>query len=288
VNLKQALSRARKVLAGLADADDPAFESEVLLRHVLNINRTQLFLDLGKELDPQAERLFREWVKRRSVGEPVAYIIGRCEFFGLDFYVDSRVLIPRPETELLVEEAINCAKGYLKANSSQNEITIADIGTGSGAVAVSIAANLPEAQIYATDISASAMEVALINCRRHKVTERIILLQGDLLDPLPAPVNILIANLPYVARAEVEQMPSAHYEPALALDGGEGGLDQIFRLCYQINGKLCSGGRVLLEIGLGQDKAVTYLLHDLFPSSEMKCLKDLAGINRAIILTFEE
>jgi len=288
VNLKQALSRATEVLTGLADTDDPAFESEVLLRHVLNISRTQFFLDLGKEIDPQAASLFREWVKRRSVGEPVAYIIGRREFFGLDFYIDSRVLVPRPETELLVEEAINYAKAYLKANSSQKEITIADIGTGSGAVAVSLAANLPESQIYASDISASALAVALINCRKHNVTEQVILLQGDLLDPLSAPVNILVANLPYVTRAEVAQMSSARYEPALALDGGESGLDQIFQLCGQLKGKVLRGGCVLLEIGLGQDEAVTNLLKSLFPASEIESLTDLAGVHRAIKLSLKE
>ena len=287
MNLKQALSKASARLTGHADVEDPKFESEMLLRYALNISRSQLFLDQNRELEPEKENLFEVWVKRRSAGEPVAYIIGSREFFGLDFYVDSRVLIPRPETELLVEEAISHAGKRLKNNSS-GRITFADIGTGSGAVAVSVAVNLPPAKIYATDISPSALEVASINCRKHNVTERVTLLEGDLLNPLPEPVDVLIANLPYVTRVELAQMPSARYEPALALDGGESGLDQIFRFCREIEGKMCPGGCVLLEIGLGQDKAVTSLLHDLFPFSEILSLVDLAGINRAISLLLKE
>ena len=166
------------------------------------------------------------------------------------------MLIPRPETELLVEEAIRYSQSYLKEVSTSRTIAIADVGTGSGAVAVSLAVNLPQANIYATDISASALEVAAINIRKHNVTEQVNLFQGDLLDPLPTPVDIIIANLPYVTRADVGRMPSAKYEPVLALDGGQTGLDKIFQLCRQVKRKLHPQSCVLLEVGLGQDKAV--------------------------------
>lgn len=284
MTLKQALFNAGKMLAGLEDVYDPVFESEVLLRYSLGISRAQLYIDLNQELEPEKEKLFQEWVKRRSLGEPVAYIIRCREFFGIDFYVDPRVLIPRPETELLVEKAIRYSKQFLDNVYPSTKITIADIGTGSGAVAISLAVNLPHAKIYATDISASALEVAEINSCKHNVTERITLLQGDLLNPLPGPVDILVANLPYVTRADLTRMPSAKYEPELALDGGESGLERIFQLCYQLKGRICPGGCVLLEIGMGQDRAVTDLLHKLFPSSEIKLLVDLGGINRAVKL----
>jgi release factor glutamine methyltransferase len=287
MTLRQALDIAKEKLSGCAEVDDPAFESEVLLRYALQISRAQLFLDLDQEISTEKEKLFQEWVTRRSLGEPVAYIIGCREFFGLDFYVDQRVLIPRPETELLVEEAIRCSRNIFKKISASNKITIADIGTGSGAVAVSLAVNLPQFQIYATDISASALEVAAINVRKHNVAGQVTLLQGDLLEPLPGPVEILVANLPYVTTNDLARMPSAKFEPALALDGGQNGLDQVFRLCRQLKGKLRPHGCVFLEIGLGQDRAVIKLLQDLFPSSEIQPLKDLAGINRAIKLTID-
>ena len=159
VTLKQALTLAREQLAVLKDVDNPAFESEVLLRYALQISRTLLYLDMDQELSPDKEKIFHQWIERRLQGEPVAYIIGCREFFGLDFYVDTRVLIPRPETELLVEEALN----FSRNNPS---ITIADIGTGSGAVAVSLAVNLQQVKVYATDISPAALEVAAINCRQ--------------------------------------------------------------------------------------------------------------------------
>jgi release factor glutamine methyltransferase len=284
VTFKQALADAGTRLFGLEDVEDPAFESEVLLRYAMRISRAKLFLDLDRELDPEQANLFQEWVKRRSLGEPTAYIIGSREFFGLDFYVDTRVLIPRPETELLVEEAIRFSKNYLKSFSFSSKVKIADIGTGSGAVAVSLAVNLSQAKIYATDISVPALKVADINIRKYQVTEQVKLLQGNLLEPLPEKVDLLIANLPYVTRSDVSRMPSARYEPILALDGGENGLDKIFQLCRQIKGKLRQGGCLLLEIGLGQDQAVTNLLQDLFSSSEVESLKDLAGIKRAIRL----
>lgn len=275
MTLRQALNQGRKKLSLYSFVEDAAFESEVLLRYVLQIGRAQLFLRLDEALDSTREEIFRQWVERRSLGEPVSYIIGCREFFGLEFFVDTRVLIPRPESELLVEEAIDF--------SLDNPLAaIADIGTGSGAIAVSLATYLPEARIYATDISPAALEVAAINCRKHNVAERVILLQSDLLNSLPAPVDILIANLPYVRKTDLAGMSSAKYEPALALDGGEGGLDQIFQLCRQLNGRLRPRGCALLEIGLGQGKAVTDCLSSVFPAAKVEVLPDLAGIDRVV------
>ena len=276
MTLRQALTRATEMLANLEDIENPSLESEVLLKHALQIDRVKLLLEWHKELSPEKEVTFFKWIERRLQGEPIAYIIHCREFYGLDFYVDNRVLIPRPETELLVEEAIGFVQKYpLNA--------IADIGTGSGAVAISLAVNLSsQARIYATDISASALAVADINCRKHAVVDRITLLQGDLLDPLPEPVDLLIANLPYVQKSDLAGMPFARYEPPLALDGGESGLDKVFRLCRQLKGKVRPGGCVLLEIGEGQGKAVNEFLLALFPSAAIDLIPDLARIERVV------
>jgi release factor glutamine methyltransferase len=279
VTLRQALARARERLAAASnDVENPSLESEVLLKHILRLDRVDLYLALDRALGVEEEAAFCAWVERRIQGEPLAYIIRLREFYGLDFYVDRRVLIPRPETELLVEQALSFAHSHPVSTAS-------DIGTGSGAIAVSLAVNLPHMKVYATDISAPALEVAKINCLRRGVAERIDLLQGDLLDPLPIPVDILIANLPYVKKADLAGMPSAGYEPVIALDGGESGLDQIFQLCRQLKGKVRSGGCVFLEVGMGQSQAVSDFLHNLFPAAGIEVIPDLAGIERVVKIT---
>ena len=274
MSLKQALSRARGILAEKNNEDTP-LECELLLRHVLGISRTQLYLDLDHELSPKQEEVFWQLLKRCLNGEPTAYITGHCEFYGLDFYVDPSVLIPRPESELLVEKAISLAQNH-------RLLTIAEIGTGSGAIAITLALELPGARIYATDISASALKVALINCQKHGVIDRVYLLHGNMLDPVPEPVDLIIANLPYVRESELTGM---RFEPLLALDGGRDGMKRIRQLCRQVGGKLQPGGFLLLEIGQGQRKVVTTLLNALFPSGKIKVMPDLSGIDRVISLS---
>jgi release factor glutamine methyltransferase len=274
VSLQQALSRARGILAP-KNIEDTPLECELLLRHVLGISRTQLYLDLDRALNPEEEEAFRQLLGRRLSGEPAAYITGHREFYGLDFYVDPRVLIPRPESELLVEEALRLAKEHPLS-------AIAEVGTGSGAIAVSLALNLAEARIYATDISAPALEVARLNCQKHGVIDRVCLLHGDMLEPLPEPVDLAVANLPYVRRSELAGM---RFEPRLALDGGWDGMGKIRRLCRQVGGKLRPGGFLLLEVGQGQGKGVTNLLNTLFPTAKIKLLPDLSGIERVVSLS---
>jgi len=274
VSLKQALSRARGILAEKNNEDTP-LECELLLRHVLGISRTQLYLDLDHELSPKQEEAFWQLLKRCLNGEPTAYITGHCEFYGLDFYVDPSVLIPRPESELLVEKTLSLAQNH-------RLLTIAEIGTGSGAIAITLALELPGARIYATDISASALKVALINCQKHEVINRVYLLHGNMLDPVPEPVDLIIANLPYVRESELTGM---RFEPLLALDGGRDGMKRIRQLCRQVGGKLQPGGSLLLEIGQGQRKVVTTLLNALFPSGKIKVMPDLSGIDRVVSLS---
>jgi len=275
VTLIQALNHAREILVA-NNVEDASLESELLLRHALKISRVQLYQNLNQELKPKQEKTFRELIKRRLSGEPTAYITGHREFYGSDFYVDFNALIPRPESELLVERALALAQ-------NRPISTIAEIGTGGGAIAISLALNLPQAKIYATDISAPALKVALFNCQKHGVLNRIHLLQGDMLDPLPEPVDLIIANLPYVKEPELCCLTD--FEPRLALNGGADGLDKIRQLCRQVSYKLRPDGCLLLEIGQGQGRAVTTLLHSLFPSAKIEVIPDLGGIERVVSLT---
>ena len=276
MTLKQALGQARGLLA-VNNIEDASLEAELLLRHTLRIDRVQLYLDLNRQLSTEQEEIFWHLIERRLKGEPSAYITGHREFYGLDFYVDHRVLIPRPETELLVEKAISLAQNHDIA-------AIAEIGTGCGAIAISLALKLPAAEIYATDISAPALEVALINSQKHGVADRVRLLQGDMLDPLPEPVELVVANLPYVGESELAQMGLARFEPRLALHGGSDGLEKIYKLCRQLSEKLCPQGCLLLETGQGQGKPVVAFLRGLFPSSQVEATPDFSGLERVVSL----
>lgn len=276
MNIKQALFRARMLLAG-NNIEDASIESEVLLRHVLGIDRARLLASLDADISPEQRQYFMKIVARRSKGEPTAYIAGHREFYGLDFKVNPNVLIPRPETELLVEKAIELCRenGYKK---------IADIGTGCGAIAVSLAVNLPSVTVYATDVFAEALEVARQNGIRHGVEDRIAFLQGDLLKPLPEPVDLIIANLPYVRQRDIPGEGPLSHEPTAALNGGEEGLDEIRRLCGGVGSKLNANGSLILETGEGQGEAVKAILHKYYPSANIEIEKDLAGIERMVTL----
>ena len=271
MTLRETLGRARQLLLA-SDIDYASLESELLLRQTLKLSRLQLYLDFEHELNPEREEAFWQLVRRRLEGEPTAYITGQREFYGLDFCVSSSVLIPRPESELLVEKLLGLAQNHRAP-------VIADIGTGCGAIAISLALNLPQAKIYATDISAPALEVALVNCQKHGVADRVRLLCGDMLEPLPEAVDFIVANLPYVKQSEME---ADGFEPVMAVNGGTDGLEKIRQLCHQIRSKLRPGGYLLLEIGQEQKKAVTALLRGLFPTAEIEVTPDLGGIDRLV------
>jgi release factor glutamine methyltransferase len=277
VTLKECLNCGRETLAA-SDILYPSLESEVLLRQALKLSRVQLYLDFDLELNRGQQETFWRLVKRRLKGEPTAYISGHREFYGLDFAVTSGVLIPRPETELLVEKTVSLAKNH-------DSPVIADIGTGCGAIAISLALELPRAKIYATDISALSLEIAQANCLKHEVTDRVSLLQGNMLESLHESVDFIVSNPPYVKEKEISD---DSFEPVLALNGGADGLDLIRRLCHQLDGKLRPGGYLLLEIGQGQKKAVINLLDSLFPLADIEVTSDLNGVDRMIsaILTF--
>jgi release factor glutamine methyltransferase len=276
VNLKQTLAYAHKTLANNG-IEDASLEGEILLRHLLGIDRAQLYANLDVELNTEQEKTLDGLLERRCRGEPSAYITGHREFYGLNFKVDRNVLIPRPETELLVELALKLA--------NDNRITkIVDVGTGCGAIAISLAKNLPQTTAYAIDISPAALEVVRNNCKRHGVQERVVLLHGDLLEPLDQPVDMIVANLPYVRAADLKGNRTLGFEPDLALNGGKDGLDRIRSLCHQAVKKLSKSVCMLLETGEGQAETISDILCKAFPMASIEVYKDLAGIERVVSL----
>jgi release factor glutamine methyltransferase len=268
----EALTQARLIFTN-SGIEESFLEAEILLRHALRIDRAALFASLHEGLSPAHKDLFFQLVERRRLGEPSAYITGHREFFGLDFKVDRRVLIPRPETELLVERTIDLCR-------RNKYSTIADIGTGSGCIAISLARHLTGVHLFAVDISPDALEVAAQNSALYNVNHKITFLLGDLLNPLMEPADIIVANLPYVRTLDI----TSKAEPVLALDGGLEGLDQITELCRQAPGKIKPGGRLLMEVGQGQANAVKNILHNTFAGDDVSVEKDLAGTARMVIL----
>lgn len=270
-----------------ADQADASLDAQVLLSHVLHVERSFLFAYPEHVLTSEQEQQYHALIARRSQGEPVAYLTGHKEFYGLDFYVDKRVLIPRPETELLVEAALNACRKMLDIGRIP---IVADIGTGSGAIPVTLAVLEPRLPyLYAIDISNDALDVAYLNCQQHHVENRVRLLHGDLLAPLPEPVDILTANLPYVGTDELDELsPDVQaYEPHLALFSGPLGLDLIYRLFQELqrSQKLKEGALVLLEIGYRQHEALTSILREIWPRAILTFTKDWAGWNRVLQLT---
>lgn len=284
MTIKEALTRARQVLID-NNIEDAPLESEILLRHALNFSRVQLYQEIYRQLTAEQESAFWCLIERRLSHEPTAYITGHCEFYGLDFHVDPRVLIPRSGTELLVEEALKFADAH--SAKKETPYLIAEVGTGSGAVAIVLARHLPQARIYASDISAPVLEVAAVNCRRHGVEGQVELLLCDMLEALPEPVDLIVANLPYIRDKEMEELsPEIRlFEPRIALAGGEDGLDKVRRLCRQVGGKLKPGGSLLMEIGLGHSEGLTNSLRTLYPSAKVKAIPDFGGIERVVSLT---
>ncbi len=280
MTLGDTLYLTRRELAA-ANVDCATTEAELLLCHILGISRTQLYTEPERLLTTAEINRLRHLVQRRLLHEPTAYILRCCEFYGNEFYIDHRALIPRPETELLVEEAIDFACHHL---SPGKQLTIADIGTGSGAIAISLALALPQVKIYAIDVSASALEVANINCQHYKVGSQVELLHGNLLEPLPEPADMIVANLPYIRNSELQTLSSeiTNFEPMSAIDGGNDGWDKIRLLIGQVPGKLHPEGYLLLEIGEGQDKTVSSMINSYFPQARVELIPDLSGINRVV------
>ena len=249
-----------------------------MLRHALGMVRAEYFASLGEPVPPNMAARAEGLSKRRVDGEPLAYITGRREFQGLEFLVDERVLVPRQETELLVDLALEaCVPRH------GERMVITDAGTGSGAVAVALASQLPSAVVYATDVSTGALEVARSNAERHGVAERVHFLCGDLLCPVPERADVIVSNPPYVTTGELAELPSdVRREPTIALDGGPDGMQIIARLLEQASRLLRPGGAVFVEMAPEQRGAVARMAAHRFPGATIEVIKDGMGQNRVL------
>jgi release factor glutamine methyltransferase len=274
----QTLKQATDTLAA-AGCDTPRLDAEVLLAHTLDRDRAWLYAHPEQILSSYQLGTYQSLVSRRARREPVAYLTGHKEFFGLEFIVTPDVLIPRPETERLVELALQ----WVAATSSSP--IIADVGTGSGAIAVTLAVHLPHAFVVATDTSPAALVVAQRNAARHGVADRVRYVQGDLLAPLAGRYTyFIVANPPYLSQAELAAAPPevARWEPRAALDGGPDGLSVIRHLLVMAAERLHPGAALLVEIGASQGAEVLQLARRHFPQATVEIARDDAERDRLL------
>ncbi len=289
MNIKEFLESQKNLV------DD--FDAQVLLAHVLEISRPQLIANLHTPLDSLQLDSATQLFTRLKIGEPLPYILGQWEFFGLDFEINKNVLIPRPETELLVEKAIS----FLKNNPDKRNVM--DVGTGSGIIAISIAKHILDAKIIATDISPKALQVAKQNAIKHGVEKRIEFIECDLLpqsqvtsrkstDLQPLTCDLICANLPYIPTKTLHGLEVYNKEPTLALDGGEDGLD-IYKRLFSLAKQYCLSSQYLSLQGLSplvwlcefeetQGKSITHLANEFFENANVNVFQDLAGRDRLL------
>lgn len=268
MNIYQALHNGRSPL-----------HTRLLLQHTLGgVDHTYLIAHDDQELTAVQQQTFRTYLNRAAQGEPIPYIIGKAPFFDMDLYVSPAVLIPRPETEQLVETAASLAKTH-------NYSYIVDTGTGSGCIPIALARQLPQTHIEATEISAEALVVARKNAAEF-APKRITFYRGNLLEPIAEPIDLITANLPYVTDQEWTMLDDGVklHEPQLALKGGPDGLDIIQDLLNQATHKLTPGGAILLEIGWQQGQAAKSLAASVFPTAHIKSKQDYAGQDRFVII----
>lgn len=265
--------------------ESPRLTAEVLLSHLLNINRVTLYLTLDQPLNESEISGYRELIKRRLRREPLQYITGIQEFWSLDFIVGPQVLIPRPESELLIEQAIE----RLKPAASQGDHSprILDLGTGCGALATVLAKEIPRSQVWATDVSRTAIDIARINAEKHGVSEKIKYIQGDLWQPLrdkDITFDLIVSNPPYVSTEEYEDLPPEvrSYEPRLALNGREGGFYFIREIIERSPDFLNPGGWLLLEMAPGQTDSALELLECIDTFDKKMRIKDYSHRYRVV------
>ena len=297
MNLRAALAYGRRQLQ---PSDSAHLDARLLLMGATDLTHSYLIAHDDQLLTADQEAIYRRWIEQAAQGWPVPYLLGEAPFYGRTFHVSPAVLIPRPETEMLVEAARQWA-------AAQNAPTgrglhLADVGTGSGCLAVTLALELPEARVTAVDISAAALAVAQANGRRYGLADRLQFVQSDLLSAVAAsplarsgdrperaaPLDLIAANLPYVTESEWTSLPDGVklYEPAVALKGGADGLDLIRKLLVQANGRLNRPGAILLEIGWRQGRDAARLAESLCPGAQVVVKKDLADHDRLVMITF--
>ena len=269
------VKRASEILRSYG-SKSPRLDAELLLVHALKLRgRAEIYADFNRPLSEEEVETYKKLVARRAKGEPVAYITGKKEFYGTEFHVEKGVFIPRPETELLVEIALEKIRG-------KRNLKIVDVGTGSGCIILSLCKALgTEHQFFGTDVSERALKVAEVN-RRRLNCRNVEFLKGDLLSPIPFPVDVVVSNPPYVPIGDEKlEKEVLKFEPAVALFGGERGTEVIERLIEEAFEKLKEGGFLAVEIGIGQSEEVRKLF-ETYGFGEVKTYKDLSGIERVV------
>jgi release factor glutamine methyltransferase len=281
LSIGEAIQRGQAVIS--AASDTPRLDMQVLLSHITSQARAWILAHPEASLSPkQVDSLQRAFTQLKK-GVPLPYVLGEWEFYSLGFRVNPAVLIPRPETEILVESALQ----WLHARPESRQV--ADIGTGSGCIAISLALHVPDLQVWATDLSEQALDIARVNSARHRVAERIAFIQANLLEPLdgnrarlPGQFDLIAANLPYIPSGTLEQLEVFGREPSLALDGGLDGMDLIRRCLAGATQWLRAGGVILMEIEASQGKTAIELAQAHFPMAATSLHPDFGGHDRLL------
>ena len=273
-SLTPVLSQIRSRLEG--QSETPGLDAQVLLAHIVGRPRSWVLAHPEAALTSEQAGNLESALARLEQGEPLPYILGGWEFFGLDFMVTPATLIPRPETELLVENAIE----WLRLHPGRR--IALDVGTGTGCIAVALAVHNPDLRLLACDLSLTALRVAQSNIQRHGVQDRVFCLQADLLPAMSQQLDLICANLPYIPSETLKNLRVRRWEPSLALDGGLDGMNLIRRLLKNASGALAPSGVVLLEIEETQGEAALGLSRTAFPHAGVELIHDLAGRQRLI------
>ena len=279
--IQDALLDATRALGVTMEYHEARLQAELLLAHALETSRALMLARLDETIAPEVAARYAGNVARRAKHEPLAYILGHQEFYGLDFIVDRRVLIPRHETESLVQLALERARRLTAP-------VIVDVGTGSGAIALTLAHHLPQARVFALDSSLDALAVARMNAEHLRLVDRVEFSQSNLLEAFTPSFDLLVANLPYIPTARLaELIPEVtRFEPRAALDGGEDGLVVIRRLLTQLQKRPIQGTIALLEISEEQGQAVQSLIYRMFPNAMPVVHRDLEELDRVVEIQF--
>ncbi len=259
--------------------------AEILMSHVLNKTKEELFMNPECEVGVNEERKIWDFMNRHYKGEPVAYLINKKQFFGLDFYVDKNVLIPRPETEILVEKVIGYASSFVSTDGT-DLMTVLDVGTGCGNIAVSLAKNIEDVHVTAVDVSVEALEVAKKNAVSHGVLAKVDFMVSDLLSNIYGDFDVIVANLPYIGLEKFNFVSKEAYdfEPHVALFGGTDGLYLYEKLFKEIKAKKMNPGLILGEFGFLQAEKMSEILDKYFGIGNFVIEKDLASIERVFMI----
>lgn len=278
--VQELLDLARDTLR--ASSDSVGLDTQVWLAHVLETDRAWILAHTDEKVSPEKGKAFINGVDQMAAGRPLPYLLGKWEFYGFSYLINESVLIPRPETELLVDQALN----WLKHTTAP--IRMADVGTGSGCIGISIANLRSDLAVTAIDISSQALNIARQNIEKHKLEDRVSLIEGDLLENTQGKFNLICANLPYIPIEHLERLEVVKAEPRIALDGGNDGMELLRRCLIQAKDRITADSCILAEIDPSYAKEIEEFAQANFPQSTCNVLMDLAGRERLLRITHEE